>query len=208
MVSCSEIEVVKTKDNRGKLVEEFEQIRKTKVRHGFYKSFFSDGTLNEVAKYKLGSLDGKRLFHYESGKLMSIEHHNNGLFSGKFQKFYEDGTKYVEGQYVNNEMSGVWKRWFPDGTLKEEATFEKNEENGPFKEYYENGKTKTEGQYTNGENEQGELKKYDQNGELFEKMYCEEGVCMTIWTKKKGEVPLDSTRFKRLVSLKKKLKYQ
>ena len=61
--------------------------------------------------------------------------------------------------------------------------FVNNDENGPFREYYKNGNIKAEGTYINGPNEQGELKEYNEDGELIKIMSCTNGICNTIWVK-------------------------
>jgi antitoxin component YwqK of YwqJK toxin-antitoxin module len=204
--ACSNVEIVKTRNSKGKVTEEYQRLKKGKVRHGYYKTWFENGNLNQEASYENGVLNGKCIFHYESGKLMSIEHHKNGLFSGKYEKYYESGQLFLQGNYKNNEMSGSWKTWYPDGILKEEISFSRNEENGPFREYHPNGKLKTEGQYFNGEFEHGELRKYGEDGQLIERMYCEEGVCMSVWTKEKGDISIDTVKMRRLVELKNNLR--
>ena len=68
---------------------------------------------------------------------------------------------------------------------------------GPFKEYHENGNLKTEGSY-NGTDpdtdfalEHGELKKYDENGEHYQTMNCDNGRCTTIWKKEGVELNIE-----------------
>lgn len=50
-------------------------------------------------------------------------------------------------------------------------------ENGLFIEYYCNGKLVVEGVYKEGDYEYGELKIYNENGELFCMMLCDNGCC-------------------------------
>ena len=83
-------------------------------------------------------------------------------------------------------MTGKWKGYYDNGALKEEVIFVNNQENGPFIEYYPNGKLKAEGTYLEGDYEQGELKLYNESGELIRRMNCEKGVCKTVW-KAEGE---------------------
>ena len=67
--------------------------------------------------------------------------------------------------------------------------FKNNQENGPFKEYFQNGNLKFEGTYEGGDYEVGELKKYDESGNLIAKMNCEIrqiageqfSQCSTVW---------------------------
>ena len=58
-----------------------------------------------------------------------------------------------------------------------------NEENGPFKEYHLNGNLKAVGNYLNGPNEDGNLKVYDENGDLEREMECTAGICHSIFSR-------------------------
>ncbi len=205
LAGCSRTETIEIKDDKGRLSEKYNQDKKTGQKQGLYQSFFENGKLKEQATYSNGELNGERTFYFVNGNLLSKEFHEKGLFSGKYQKFHEDGQLSGEGLYENNEMTGTWKRWYPDGHLMEEVTFAANQENGPFREFHPNGKLKTEGQYLNGEYEHGELKKYDENGELYERMYCENGICLTVWNIEKGDIKIDSSRIRKLAELKKQL---
>ena len=80
-------------------------------------------------------------------------------------------------------MQGIWKKYYESGKLMESVTMRDNEENGPFVEYWENGNLKAEGAYLDGDNEDGELKLYDEHGELEKTMQCERGMCYTTWKK-------------------------
>ena len=197
--ACQNTETIENKDDSGVLTERFSRLKGTEIKHGKYQSFYPGGQIFEESNYVKDSLDGVRTLYYENGKVQSIEQLQNGKYIGKYQKFSETGQLILEGDYVDNEMSGIWKGFYDTGELKEEVTFAHNEENGAFKEYHKNGKLMTEGAYQNGDREQGELKKYDENGELAEVMLCDYGVCMTTWLKDKGDVPIDSARLRGIV---------
>lgn len=201
--ACSNFEQVESKDENGKLIELYQVNKTTKKKEGPYSAFYPSGQKLEESTYLNDSLIGERKLYYENGKLESITTHANGMFEGNYQKFNEQGALTNEGKYVNNEMAGIWKKWYDTGELMEEVLFQANLENGPFKEYHKNGKIKTEGTYLNGDNEQGELKIYDENGELVKRMYCEYGNCAEAWSKEKGEMQLDTARLKALAALKK-----
>ncbi len=203
LAACSNFETVEKKDDSGKVTERFTINKKTKKKEGEYLAFYPNGQKMEESFYLNDSLNGERKLYHENGQLESITTHANGMFEGKYQKFDENGKMLNEGQYMNNEMSGTWKKWYDSGELAEEVTFAVNLENGPFKEFYKNGKLKTEGVYVQGDNEQGELKIYDENGELRQKMYCEFGICAETWSKEKGEQQIDSTKIHDLAKMKK-----
>ena len=80
-------------------------------------------------------------------------------------------------------MEGEWKRYYKNKQTREVVLFKNNDENGPFVEYYENGQLKAEGTYKGGDNEDGELKLYDENGVLIKIADCVMGRCKTRWKK-------------------------
>lgn len=184
ILSCTaDTTTIVQKDKDDRVLEKISIDTKTKKKQGLYQRFYPSGNLAEEAFYDRDSLNGTRKFYYESGSLEQEQNYLSGIFQGPFRSFYINGKTNVEGNYVNNEMDGVWKRYYDTGELKEEVNFVNNDENGPFKEYFKNGKLKTEGTYVNGPNEQGELKEYNEEGELIKIMSCNSGICNTIWVK-------------------------
>ncbi len=181
--SCrSDTEVVELKDAEGEFTETFERLTKTGQKNGFYRMVSDDGLMIEEANYVKDTLHGVRKIYDELGKIQIEETYEHGLFSGPYKTFYPDGNVELEGFYTKNETSGTWRKYYPTGQLMEEVGFSGNMENGPFKEYHENGKLKTVGTYLDGDNEDGELLKYDENGVLVQKMECKRGICRTTWT--------------------------
>ena len=150
------------------------------AKEGWYQRFDTQNRKVEEAYYLHDTLDGMRILYYNSGDTMSVETYRKGAFEGPFRAYHENGKKKAEGNYAANAMSGVWLSYYTDGALKESVTFRDNAENGPFKEYHPNGKIKAEGSYLDGDNEHGELKIYDENGELLRTMICNRGVCRTV----------------------------
>ncbi len=203
--ACSKLETVENKDENGQLKEKYSRRKDTFAKEGTFTAYYPSGKVFEESFYKNDTLQGERKLFYENGKIQSIEHYVNGIFSGKAQRFYENGQLSNEGEYATNEMTGVWKRWYESGELQEEVAFEKNEENGPFKLYHQSGKVSVEGVYTNGDNEEGEVKKYDENGQLTERMFCHYGACATVWSLEKGDVQIDSARIRELGEMKKQV---
>lgn len=181
--SCgSDIEVVEVKDAEGAFTETYQRLKKTGQKEGFYRMTSDDGLLIEEANFIRDTLNGTRKIYDELGKIQIEETYDLGLFSGPYKTYYPDGKVELEGFYENNETAGIWKKYYPGGQLMEEVSFAKNMENGPFKEYHENGKLKTVGTYLDGDNEHGELLKYDENGDIVQKMDCQRGICKTTWT--------------------------
>lgn len=142
------------------------------------------GIVLEKGTYKNGKQSGKRYLFFEDGKIKTEENYSEGNFEGPFKEYFKNGNLYQEGIYKNNSMTGVWKTYYETGELKEEVSFVDNNENGPFKEYHKNGKTKYEGTYKDGDHEEGEMKVYNEDGEIIKKLDCKKGICNTVWIKK------------------------
>jgi len=156
---------------------------KTKLKEGVYKVYDSNGKLYEQTDYKADKIDGKRTLFYPNGQAEIIEIYVQGNYQGPYQAFYENGNLKSTGSFENNKAEGEWKSYYNSGKIKEIVVYRDNIENGPFKEFYENGNKKAEGQYKNGDNEDGLLLLYDDQGQLEKKMDCNLGTCTTIWKK-------------------------
>lgn len=184
LVSCSkDTKEIVNKDAENNILEVYSVDVKSGKKQGLYKRYFPSGQVKEIANYQQGVLDGNRKFYYESGDVEQDQNYLDGLFQGAFHSYYINGKVNMTGNYLNNEMDGQWKRYYETGELKEVVRFANNEENGPFKEYYKNGQLKAEGNYVNGPYEHGELKEYDDKGEVVRIMLCENGICRTKWKK-------------------------
>ena len=184
--ACSNVELVEKRNKDGIVVERYNRNKQDSLMNGIYEAFDDKGGLVEKASYKNGKLDGLRSLYYPNGKLQYEESHQNGEFVGTYRAYYPEGALELEGEYIANKMSGIWTAFYPNGTKKETVTFVDNQENGPFKEWYSNGVVKAEGAYANGDKEQGELVLYDLKGEVNKRMYCEAGICKTIWVAEKA----------------------
>lgn len=181
----SPVETVEHRNERGQM-ERFERRKKDFAKEGLYQRFSSDGGLLEEAHYRNDTLDGERKYFYPGGKPESTEQYQKGVYHGKYRKFYENGTLQLEQEFVNGVLEGLSIAYYPSGVVKEKVMLRDNAENGPFTEYYENGVLKAEGSYIPGEDlplEQGELKEYDETGQLVRIADCQSGICRTRWKK-------------------------
>lgn len=179
------LETVETRDAEGYL-ERFQRRKTDFAKEGLYQKFAPDGKMLEEANYLNDTLEGERKYFFPNGAVESIERYRRGQYHGKYQKFYENGQLFVEQDFVNGAMQGFSLRYYQNGSLQEKVSIRDNEENGPFWEYWENGNLKTEGTYApfRGESsEQGELKEYDENGQLIRIADCKNGICVTRWKK-------------------------
>lgn len=175
------IEEVTEQDEFGNTIR-FERRKTDFAREGWSYTTSPDGVLIEVAHYRSDTLDGQRIIFTATGDTSIIENYRTGIFQGPYRLYHDNGILKQEGSYVNNEMTGAWKTYYENGQLKEEVAFKANLENGPFIEYHENGKLAAEGAYIDGDYEHGELKIYDEQGELIRTMECDHGRCSTTWS--------------------------
>ena len=189
------LETVENKTETGQLIEKYTRRKSDFAKQGKYEKYGDNGKLYIEANYTNDTLDGERKIYREDGTLEAVENYINGSYEGKYQSFYPNGQVKFEGEYTNNAMEGVWKGYYESGQLKEEVMMENNNENGYFKEYDEQGKLTTEGNYLNGPFEKGELKVYDENGEVITRKICHRGICRDIWTKEGGDIEFDETEF-------------
>lgn len=194
LMSCSNpYEEIITKDDDGNPVSSYTVRKEDGVKEGLYQLFIN-GKLSEEGKYKDGKQDDVRTLFYESGKKQVEEMYNDGNLVSK-KTYFEDGKLQSEGQYDEAiTMTGEWTYYYQNGKLKETVHFKNNVEDGVFTEYYENGNKKAEGTYipvSFGVEieglEDGELKEYDEKGQLVTKKQCELGRCKTVWTTKEGD---------------------
>ncbi len=177
--STEKTEYIETKDEFG-YTSKFYRKTGNGARQGWLQKFDSENRLIESAHYENDTLHGLRILYYDHGDTMSLETYNHGIFEGAFRAWHENGQLEIEGVYEYNAMAGVWKAYYENGRLKETVTFNGGAENGPFVEYFPNGKLKAEGTYRDGDNEDGLLKVYDEDGRQLRTMMCNMGVCKTI----------------------------
>lgn len=180
------LETVEQKNDRGQL-ERFQRRKDNQKREGLFQRYSAEGVLLEEAHYLADSLDGERKYFSASGQLESIERYQNNKIHGKFQAFYPDGKVKIEQDFVAGALTGFSIRYYPNGQIQEKVQLKNNVEDGPFVEYHENGQLKTEGNYAPNEEgdglENGELKEYDESGQLIRVADCQNGMCLTKWKK-------------------------
>ncbi|RMF04031.1 MAG: toxin-antitoxin system YwqK family antitoxin [Bacteroidetes bacterium] len=179
---CSQprTEKVERTDEYGYL-ESYERRLEDFAKEGLYRKMKPDGTVVEEAYYRHDTLHGIRILYHDNGDTSVVEHYHAGRFDGPYRRYHENGKLQQVGQYEDNALAGVWTTYYANGQVREVVNFANNQENGPFVEYYPNGQLKAEGQYLDGDNEDGELKLYNEAGKLVRIMDCDKGRCKTRW---------------------------
>jgi len=186
IISCSnnQVEVL---NEQGTIIERF-QILEDSTKHGSYEAYFDDGKIKEKSSFDNGEYDGKRILYFKNGNIEIEEVYSNNTLDGPFKAYWDNGNINIEVDYKNGQMNGQLKRYYKTGSIQEEMVMKEGFEDGPFKEYFANGQVEWEGNYLKGDNEDGLLVQYDEDGSVLKKMNCVSGLCKTIWTKKDGDV--------------------
>lgn len=180
------LETTEANNDRGQL-ERWQRRKDNLKKEGLFQRFSATGVLLEEAHFQADSLHGERKYFSPAGVLEIVEQYQNNKIHGKFQSFYPDGKIKIEQDFVQGALTGWSIRYHPNGQIEEKVALKDNVENGPFWEYHENGALKTEGNYAPNEEgdglEEGELKEYDEAGQLTRIADCTNGMCLTRWKK-------------------------
>jgi antitoxin component YwqK of YwqJK toxin-antitoxin module len=92
------------------------------LKHGSFKLFFADGTLEISGQIEQNKNIGKWQYYYPGGELESEGYFENDLPEGKWSWYYLEGKVREQGSYHKGERAGMWYQY--DG--KGEIIFEKN----------------------------------------------------------------------------------
>jgi antitoxin component YwqK of YwqJK toxin-antitoxin module len=168
--------------------KEVYQVINDSIKDGPYLKYFENGVLADSCHFVNDTIHGLRKIFNAAGQLEIEETYDKGVFHGTYKTYYPNGQVKKVQNYVQNQIQGEVRQYYEDGTLMAIVQFVENLENGPFTEYHPNGHLHWEGYYLGGDFEQDTLKEYNFQGELVRKLYCEEGICQTVWTPEKGNI--------------------
>lgn len=175
-----------------RVVERYQVLTKSNVRHGYYKVYHDNGNVALEHTYNHGALNGVETIFHEDGSLSGKLALENGSYEGPFVYYHPEGTVKQKGYYRKGAMDGDLCSYYVDGTLKECVTMRNNVEQGPFREYAANGVLIRKGNYVSilGDQEgleDGLIYEYDsETRQLMVKKRCKEGFCCPIWERGKG----------------------
>ncbi len=155
-------------------------------RHGKWKFFHDDGSLNIVGTYKHGVKHGYFKEYDKDGSLLNAAKYVNGekqMNVTELQaldvktEYYPSGKIRIKATYKDDKPEGVWREYNEEGEVERSFIYkngtvigegiitEKGEKNGSWKEYYDSGDLKAEGDYSN-DIKIGEWKYYHKNGKI------------------------------------------
>lgn len=163
-------------------------VKDDSVKHGEYIKYYGSGNMADSCYYVNGKINGERHIYSSEGNLEILETYDAGTFEGPYKSYYPSGKLKLIQQYTQNKIQGEVKQFYENGNVKAIVQFVDNLENGPFTEYFENGNPHWEGFYEGGDFEQDTLKEFNENGVLIRKLFCEKGICQTVWTPEKGYI--------------------
>jgi len=132
------------------------------------RTYYANGKIEQVIRYKNGVKDGRFESFYENGQLKVKGNYKDGLQHGVFTWYYETGILQSEGTYINGLFEGLVKIYYSSGELEREVFYINNKDHGEYKSYYRNGQLKLFAIRENG-NSTIYYEKYDTNGVLIEK---------------------------------------
>ena len=121
-----------------------------RIRHGWYKSYSSDGGYLAIGGYKEDLLDGPWTWYYRSGQLEEKGTYREGQKIGKWVKYYDNGQPKEEGDFVNGERDGEWVWHYENGQLKERGHFKSGKRDGALVSYYEDGAKRHQANFADG----------------------------------------------------------
>jgi antitoxin component YwqK of YwqJK toxin-antitoxin module len=90
--------------------------RGAEVKHGAFRSFHEDGTLESEGAFEQGRESGAWTFFHPNGARAAFGRFADGLRSGPWETFFPDGSPESQGSYVRGARSGRWTFWRADGT--------------------------------------------------------------------------------------------
>jgi len=145
-----------------------------RIKDGVYRTYskatFWDtvgGILKLEECYLNGLANGLVIRYYDDGCIFFVGSCKDGLENGLAVGFYHDGKKRSEEMKVNGNPNGWFREWYPNGQLKSEDYY-LNQYTiiGHQKSWHENGKLFWENYRDDRGCSQGELKVYDEHGNI------------------------------------------
>ena len=114
----------------GKVIEtDKEYETKYCIKHGLYKQYYENGSLEYMSTYKNGKLDGEYKEWSEKGILVEHSYYKDSLLHGEYNLYYASGKLFREGVYINGKREGEFKEWYSDRQLLFHGIYKNDEIN-------------------------------------------------------------------------------
>lgn len=107
------------------------------IREGYWKNFYSDGSLSSEYTFEEGDLNGVYVGYWKNGELHSKGSYKNDKKEGRWTYHHQKNGEvkllinFREGQY-----HGSWKHYHESGNLLEQGHYKNGKKDGRW-EYYE-----------------------------------------------------------------------
>jgi len=159
---------------------------------GEWLAYYPDGNIMWKATYvikektvsgftiKAGTIEGIKIWYYQSGKIWKEEQYTNGEQTGRTQEYYENGTPKIIAWYKAGQLNGQCNKWYENGKKQEEGMYTENKKNGNFKFYFDNGQVATTGSFVMDKPE-GDWKFYSKEGLLQKEGKYNNGKEIGLW---------------------------
>ena len=141
----------------------------TQEKHGKWKFYDFNGTLEEERNYFRDRIHGKQIKYYEDKSIQTETFFVFNVADSSFKEWNESGTLITQGNYDLGSPDGEWNYYYSDGQLKKREwisndtlylieLFDKDsahtqiikDGNGVIEQYYSSGRLKEFYTYKNG----------------------------------------------------------
>ena len=93
------------------------------VRHGAWKSWFTNGQINDEGEYRNDVPVGQFTWWYPSGQIAMRGGYEAGKQVGPWVRWHSNGIKSTQGRYRSGHPAGPWIWWHATGKVKQSADF-------------------------------------------------------------------------------------
>lgn len=154
-------------------------------RDSTWKVFYPNGNLKESVDYKKGKLEGKGFFYYENGNIEHEVLYEDDKITGEYKTYFPSGELHRVSIYQNGKIASIQKTLDRNGNELESGSIEDGSGTILNYFYYDksddplillNSKTYVDGEVS------GELKYFDENGEVIASGKKEDGEYIAPWT--------------------------
>jgi len=146
MTGCAKNIDIEKKTNpiTNKVMEEYEiyrdKVNNKPIKHGYYKSYWEDGSFKEIGQYQEDMKFGKWVSYYENGHIHQVMNYKDGELNGEGILYDQYGKE--EATYKDGKLNGKWFSYDQEGRLRTEGNYKDGEPDGKWVYYDENGNKK------------------------------------------------------------------
>lgn len=197
ITACNRHQLREKKSDNGQLQEQY-QVIETKdgsfIKDGYYKTWYSNGQIENQGNYADGKRAGNWKNWYSNGQLHEDINFKEDSLDGEFKKWHENGKKLIEGKYEFGNLVGKWQSWHDNGQLNADENYVNDKLEGKQSYWYANGQKLTEGNFVNGKKD-GVWTYFDQDGKINTESVFKNGINTTLVGSKWIDIDKDTWEF-------------